>query len=251
MPGLVAGAGLPANGAIWLRREVTIPETKLAHDPRQRLRDSGSTSGPMAGFESIYWNGQLMSQPTLDKFGGEGFPSFRSTCPSSWSKKGPIPWPSAFFLRLLPSIFPSRPPSYLSAGWHRGWPRPNMRCRLSTPPRWPRLPSSGSSVPDPPTTPGFIFNGMINPLVPYAISGVIWYQGESSTPRAYQYRHAFPLLIEDWRQHWGNPESAFLFLPDCQLWPEVNRPGRRKRLGRIARGSKHGAEASPYRPGRH
>lgn len=48
-----------------------------------------------------------------------------------------------------------------------------------------------------------IYNGMIAPLVPYAVRGVLWYQGEANTGRAYQYRKAFPLLIEDWRKKWG------------------------------------------------
>ena len=47
-----------------------------------------------------------------------------------------------------------------------------------------------------------IFNGMIAPLIPYALRGVLWYQGESNAGRAYQYRHSFPLLIRDWREKW-------------------------------------------------
>nr|WP_245712084.1 sialate O-acetylesterase [Flavobacterium gillisiae] len=41
---------------------------------------------------------------------------------------------------------------------------------------------------------------MISPLIPYAFQGVLWYQGESNTDRAFQYRKAFPLMISDWRQ---------------------------------------------------
>ena len=55
---------------------------------------------------------------------------------------------------------------------------------------------------------------MIHPLIPYAIKGVIWYQGESNIGRAYQYRKAFPLLINDWRTLWGQGDFPFLF---CQL----------------------------------
>ncbi|MFI0427411.1 MAG: sialate O-acetylesterase [Flavobacterium sp.] len=47
--------------------------------------------------------------------------------------------------------------------------------------------------------PSLCYNAMINPLIPYAFQGVIWYQGESNEQRAYQYKKAFPLLIEDWR----------------------------------------------------
>lgn len=56
-----------------------------------------------------------------------------------------------------------------------------------------------------------LFNGMLNPLIPYAMQGVIWYQGESNAGRAYQYRRAFPLMIQDWRQRWGT-DFPFLFV---------------------------------------
>lgn len=56
-----------------------------------------------------------------------------------------------------------------------------------------------------------LFNGMINPLVPFAIKGVIWYQGESNTQYPLQYRTLFPALIADWRHHWGY-RFPFLFV---------------------------------------
>ena len=49
-----------------------------------------------------------------------------------------------------------------------------------------------------------IYNGMIAPLVPFAIRGVLWYQGETNAGRSYQYRKTFPLMIEDWRKKWGD-----------------------------------------------
>ena len=50
----------------------------------------------------------------------------------------------------------------------------------------------------------FIYNGMIAPMVPYAIRGTLWYQGETNAGRSYQYRKTFPLMIEDWRKKWGD-----------------------------------------------
>lgn len=52
--------------------------------------------------------------------------------------------------------------------------------------------------------PSVLYNAMIAPLVPFAIRGVIWYQGESNAGRAYQYRTLFPTMIRDWRRAWGN-----------------------------------------------
>ena len=49
-----------------------------------------------------------------------------------------------------------------------------------------------------------IYNGMIAPLVPFALRGVLWYQGETNAGRSYQYRKTFPLMIEDWRKKWND-----------------------------------------------
>lgn len=60
--------------------------------------------------------------------------------------------------------------------------------------------------------PSLCFNAMINPLIPYSFKGVLWYQGESNAGRAYQYRTAFPLLINDWRQKWQQGNFPFYFV---------------------------------------
>jgi sialate O-acetylesterase len=60
--------------------------------------------------------------------------------------------------------------------------------------------------------PTLLFNAMIHPLIQSTIKGVIWYQGESNAPRAWQYRTAFPLLIRDWRKEWGQGNFPFLFV---------------------------------------
>jgi sialate O-acetylesterase len=60
--------------------------------------------------------------------------------------------------------------------------------------------------------PSGLYHGMISPLVPYAMRGVIWYQGERNTPRAKQYRTLFPALIADWRKLWQQGDFPFLFV---------------------------------------
>jgi len=65
---------------------------------------------------------------------------------------------------------------------------------------------------DPQNTPTVLYNGMIAPLLPYALKGVIWYQGESNVGRAAQYRALFPALIRDWRARFGQPTLPFLFV---------------------------------------
>jgi sialate O-acetylesterase len=69
-----------------------------------------------------------------------------------------------------------------------------------------------------PSTPTVNFNGMIAPLIPYAIRGVIWYQGENNAGRGLEYRELFPRLIEDWRNVWqkagyeAGKDFPFLFV---------------------------------------
>lgn len=66
--------------------------------------------------------------------------------------------------------------------------------------------------PDSPSFPGNLFNGMISPLIPYAIRGIIWYQGENNTPRTSEYGELLTHLIRDWRQRWGNAKLPFLYV---------------------------------------
>jgi sialate O-acetylesterase len=63
-----------------------------------------------------------------------------------------------------------------------------------------------------PNRPMLIYNAMINPIIPYTIKGVIWYQGESNADRPYQYEQLFPLLINDWRQKFGEGNFPFYFV---------------------------------------
>jgi sialate O-acetylesterase len=60
--------------------------------------------------------------------------------------------------------------------------------------------------------PCLLYNAMIHPLMPFGIRGVLWYQGEANAGRAFQYRSAFPLMITDWRQHWGEGNFPFYFV---------------------------------------
>ena len=54
-----------------------------------------------------------------------------------------------------------------------------------------------------PSTPSVSYNAMIAPLSPFALRGVLWYQGEANAGRGLEYRTLFPRLIEGWRKQWG------------------------------------------------
>jgi sialate O-acetylesterase len=63
-----------------------------------------------------------------------------------------------------------------------------------------------------PNNTGYVlYNAMIHPLIPYAIAGALWYQGEANVGRAFQYRSSFPLMINNWRSEWKH-EFPFYFV---------------------------------------
>ncbi|MEO7598294.1 MAG: sialate O-acetylesterase, partial [Opitutus sp.] len=73
-------------------------------------------------------------------------------------------------------------------------------------------------------SPTVLYNGMIAPLVPYAIRGVAFYQGEANADRAQQYRTLFPAMIADWRRQWHQGDFPFLFVqiaPFTGMPPEI------------------------------
>jgi len=57
-----------------------------------------------------------------------------------------------------------------------------------------------------------LFNSAIAPMLNYRIKGVVWYQGESNTSRAFEHYDLFKLLIKDWRYNWHQGNFPFLFV---------------------------------------
>ncbi|MBT4482142.1 MAG: sialate O-acetylesterase [Candidatus Latescibacteria bacterium] len=57
-----------------------------------------------------------------------------------------------------------------------------------------------------------IYEAQLRPVIPYGIRGVIWYQGESSIARAWQYRTLFPAMIGEWRRLWNQGTFPFIFV---------------------------------------
>ena len=88
----------------------------------------------------------------------------------------------------------------------KGQPGP-LRPQFNPPqPKAPDLPVG------PPSTPTVLYNGLIAPLIPYALKGVIWYQGESNAGNGLEYRTLFPRMISDWREKWNQGDFPFLYV---------------------------------------
>lgn len=69
-----------------------------------------------------------------------------------------------------------------------------------------------------------LYNGMIVPIIPYTLKGVIWYQGENNAEHAYQYRRLFPAMIHNWRDDFKNSSLPFYFVqisPHRSQNPEI------------------------------
>ncbi len=73
--------------------------------------------------------------------------------------------------------------------------------------------------------PAGLYNAMLAPLMPYAIRGAIWYQGEANVGRAFQYRTLFPAMIKDWRENWGEGDFPFLLVQLAPYQKIVPKPG--------------------------
>jgi len=82
----------------------------------------------------------------------------------------------------------------------------------------------GSESIGPNDYPTLLFNGMINPIIPYGIKGAIWYQGESNADRAKQYQRIFPEMITDWRTHWNQGDFTFLFVSLANYMEPTKQP---------------------------
>ncbi len=79
--------------------------------------------------------------------------------------------------------------------------------------------ASGKGLPPQPAPPGptnpgqptAIYNAMVAPLVPYAVKGAIWYQGESNSGEGMGYLPKLKALVEGWRKIWNQGEHPFYF----------------------------------------
>jgi sialate O-acetylesterase len=72
--------------------------------------------------------------------------------------------------------------------------------------------------------PGALWDGMLEPAVPFAIRGAIWYQGESNADRAQQYRVLLPTMIKAWRQKWGQGDFPFGIIQLTNFMAQSNQP---------------------------
>jgi sialate O-acetylesterase len=207
LPGKIEGANLPSNGAIWIRRELTVPEGA-------QVQSINGSIGSMNGLETVYWNGQKIEEMTIAKFPGDG-----TGRPFGIPQSDVHPGKAVIALRIyaptLPPAIPTDAARFIAGPISLGGPW-FAKAEYTLPAL---TPADLATVPKAPRTPpamkaSFIFNGVVNPVIPYGLAGILWYQGESNAGNAYQYRIELPLLIGDLREKWGQPNLPFYV---CQL----------------------------------
>jgi sialate O-acetylesterase len=66
--------------------------------------------------------------------------------------------------------------------------------------------------------PTSLFNAMINPLIPFTIKGLVWYQGESNREDPAKYKKLFPAMVEDWRKRWAIGDFPIYY---AQIAPHI------------------------------
>jgi sialate O-acetylesterase len=189
-------------GAFWFRKEVSL--TARQTGVAQVLQ-----FGPSAQFEQVYWNGSLIGGRSLESF--TGLTSVRHyLIPPTVLKEGINQLAVRIFAPAESPGF-SWPPSVSGTRMPGGW---MSKAEFELPPLDPVAKQEVPPLTGQHVLAGRLFNGMVHPIQPYGIRGVLWYQGESNVGNASLYRTAFPMLIRDWRRHWQQGDLPFYF---CQL----------------------------------
>jgi sialate O-acetylesterase len=223
IPGLLGDAGVPNGGAIWIRRTIPVPS-----DPDvQPNKGLDMTLGDIHDSADVYWEGKKIATcdptATTHRVGVRfnlvqapgGVLALRIFCPGPGAalQIGT----SAGSNKLQANHF------QLSGEWQA---KVETALPAVDPAALATLPQKPDAVPYPPqNVAGYLWNGMINPVVSYGIRGVIWYQGEGNWNHGYQYHSEFPELIKDWRDKWGEGDFPFYFcqIANCQV--PATKPG--------------------------
>ena len=197
VPGAFAELGVEASPCVcWFRREITLPDPLPAGDAKVFLgsvekMDTTYVNGRWVGASSWVENPRVYRLPAGVLKGGRNLIAVRVF---KWKSTGGfLAKPEVLRIQLGDGS------SVPLAGKWRGIVSVDAR-----PPH--PLPLDFENYPTMPTA---FFQGMISPLAPLALTGVIWYQGEANTSHAEQYRRLLPGLIADWRALFGQGDIPF------------------------------------------
>jgi sialate O-acetylesterase len=204
-------AGYPGlDGIMWFRKDIVIPESMLSSDVTLHL-------GPINDIDVTWFNGEQVGSIS-DANAHRIYPLAKSLIHSG---------KNSIVVRVedignVGGLWAEPEQMFLAGGNGQKIPLAGeWRCKIGfdTQTLGPQPQS-----PDNPNQPSVLFNAMLHPLMPYAIRGAIWYQGESNASRANQYRTLFPLMIKDWRANWQQGDFPFLFVQLANFQKKQTRP---------------------------
>ena len=194
-------AGLPDGGIAWIRKEVDLPAAGAGNG---FWFDLGHMDGQ---YVTVYWNGVKLGET------GKKAPEFYNAyvqlnVPPKLLKPGR----NVFALRFVidtPDNLPLNRHAIELGFLNLGLNNLSDDCLVKVERNF--LPLTKSALAAHPAAPkgdaahtsSALFGGMVRPLIPAAIKGVLWYQGEQDASRAFTYRTLLPLMIHDWRSRWG------------------------------------------------
>lgn len=189
-------------GSIWLRQHVTVDKAHAGKPARLLL-------GTLFDSDVTYVNGQQVGTT------GYQYPPRRYDIPEGLLREGDNVITVRFINKYGTAHFIPEKPYCIAFGDNRFSinPLPEDIIPLST--TWkhhagaemPSCPSADVSLQNLPTT---LYNAVLHPLAPYALSGVVWYQGESNTGNPRPYERYLTMMINNWRALWQQPELPFV-----------------------------------------
>ncbi|OGV53071.1 MAG: hypothetical protein A2X45_11485 [Lentisphaerae bacterium GWF2_50_93] len=101
---------------------------------------------------------------------------------------------------------------------------PEARSAFAVGNRIPEMPSLPGPLANNSSEPTAIYNGMIHGLIPYAIRGAIWYQGEANVNDGVSYLYKMQALIHGWRSVWSQGDFPFYFVQIANYGPCQENP---------------------------
>ena len=201
-------------GSVWFRRDVDVPEAWAGRDLVLNL-------GLVDDFDTTYFNGRKIG--AIGKDTPEWWTVKRSyKVPGALVKAGRNTIAVRVFNDYMGGGLPSAPEAFVL-----GPPVGANEEPLKIAGEWFRKIEDGKAFPVLPAfqnCPSCLYNAMIAPLIPFAIRGAIWYQGESNAGNAHEYSTLFPTMIKSWRDRWGQGDFPFYFVQLANFMPVKDQP---------------------------
>ncbi|UKK56999.1 sialate O-acetylesterase [Prevotella communis] len=196
-------------GSLWLRQHVQI-DAKHAGKKAQLLL------GTLYDCDYTYINGKLVGNT------GYQYPPRRYQVPEGLLREGDNVITVRFVNKSGMPYFVKEKPYKFVFGKDDEQPL-GEQWLLREGAEMPRSIGMGVSLQNQPST---LFNGMIHPMAPFAVAGVVWYQGESNTGmrQAEEYAPMLRLLMANWRQAFERPQMPFVIVQLANYMAFVEHP---------------------------